>query len=102
MVAFSAFSFFFKYRTTSVCENYRLFLFKYNVYLNSKKSCIFNDATHHGIPCNQLFFSSLEDTILPENPVRFIDAFVEALSLQTLGFLFKPLKVALALILKSF
>jgi transposase len=38
------------------------------------------------------FFSSLEDTILPENPVRFIDAFVEALSLQTLGFLFKPLK----------
>jgi hypothetical protein len=24
------------------------------------------------------FFSSLEDTILPENPVRFIDAFVEA------------------------
>jgi hypothetical protein len=27
-----------------------------------------------GIPRNQLFFSSLEDTILPENPVRFIDA----------------------------
>jgi hypothetical protein len=26
-----------------------------------------------GIPRNQLFFSSLEDTILPENPV-FIDA----------------------------
>jgi hypothetical protein len=39
-----------------------------------------------GIPRNQLFFSSLEDTILPENPVRFIDAFVEALALQTLGF----------------
>jgi transposase len=38
-----------------------------------------------------IFFSSLEDTILPEN-VRFIDAFVEALSLETLGFLFKPLK----------
>jgi hypothetical protein len=38
------------------------------------------------------YFFSLEDTILPENPVRFIDAFVEALSLQTLGFLFKPLK----------
>jgi hypothetical protein len=34
---------------------------------------------------NQLFFSSLEDTILPENPVCFIDAFVEALSLETLG-----------------
>jgi hypothetical protein len=27
-----------------------------------------------GIPRNQLFFSSLEDTILPEKPVRFIDA----------------------------
>jgi hypothetical protein len=27
-----------------------------------------------GIPRNQLFFFSLEDTILPENPVRFIDA----------------------------
>lgn len=23
-------------------------------------------------------FSSLEDTILPDNPVRFVDAFVEA------------------------
>jgi hypothetical protein len=27
-----------------------------------------------GIPRNQIVFSSLEDTILPENPVRFIDA----------------------------
>jgi hypothetical protein len=27
-----------------------------------------------GIPRNQMVFSSLEDTILPENPVRFIDA----------------------------
>ncbi|SEB01139.1 hypothetical protein SAMN05443667_11534 [Flavobacterium gillisiae] len=53
-----------------------------------------------GIPRNQMVFSSLEDTILPENPVRFIDA----LSLQTLGFLFKllKLKIARALILKSF
>jgi hypothetical protein len=38
------------------------------------------------------FFSSLEDTILPENPVRFIDAFVEALSLQTLGFSVQTIK----------
>jgi hypothetical protein len=44
-----------------------------------------------GIPHQSAFFSSLEDTIL-QKPVRFIDAFVEALSLQTLGFLFKPLK----------
>ncbi len=25
-----------------------------------------------GIPRNQLFFSSLEDTILQENPIRFL------------------------------
>jgi hypothetical protein len=57
-----------------------------------------------GIPRNQLFFSSLEDTILPENPVRFIDAFVEALSLQTLGFSVQNIKggVVRALILKFF
>jgi hypothetical protein len=36
------------------------------------------------------FFSSLEHYFT--KTVRFIDAFVEALSLQTLGFLFKPLK----------
>ena len=29
-----------------------------------------------GIACNQMVFSSLEDTILRDNPVRFIDAFV--------------------------
>ena len=45
-----------------------------------------------GIPRNQMVFSSLEDTILPENPVRFIDAFVEALSLHTLGFSIQTLK----------
>jgi transposase len=45
-----------------------------------------------GIPRNQMVFSSLEDTILPENPVRFIDAFVEALSLETLGFTVQTIK----------
>jgi hypothetical protein len=38
---------------------------------------------HHRNSSQSAIFSSLEDTILPENPVRFIDAFVEALSLQT-------------------
>jgi hypothetical protein len=32
-----------------------------------------------GIPRNQMFFSSLEDTILPENPV-VLSMLVEALS----------------------
>jgi hypothetical protein len=44
-----------------------------------------------GISRNQLFFSSLQDIILPENPARFIDAFVE-LSLQTLGFSVQTIK----------
>jgi hypothetical protein len=41
-------------------------------------------------------FFSLEDTILPEN-VRFIDAFVEALSLETLGFTVQTIKGKVAL-----
>ncbi len=45
-----------------------------------------------GIPRNQMVFSSLEDTILPDNPVRFIDAFVAALSLEALGFSVKTIK----------
>jgi transposase len=45
-----------------------------------------------GIPRYQMVFSSLEDTILPENSVRYIDAFVEALSIHTLGFSTQTLK----------
>lgn len=39
-----------------------------------------------GIPRNQLFFNSLEETISTDNVVRFIDAFVDVLSLKSLGF----------------
>lgn len=45
-----------------------------------------------GIPRNQMVFSSLEDMILPDNPVRLVDAFVEALSIQSLGFKIQTLK----------
>lgn len=45
-----------------------------------------------GIPRNQLFFSSLEETILPNNPVRFVDAFVDALDLKCLEFKVKTIK----------
>jgi transposase len=45
-----------------------------------------------GIPRNQMVFSSLEDTISPNNPVRFVDAFVDALSLVALGFKIQTLK----------
>jgi transposase len=39
-----------------------------------------------GISRNQLQVSSLEDTIAVDNPVRFIDAFVELIDLQKIGF----------------
>jgi transposase len=39
-----------------------------------------------GTSRNQLQISSLEDTISPENPVRFIDAFVNSIDLIKLGF----------------
>ena len=32
---------------------------------------------------NQMVFSSLEGTILPDNPVRFIDAFVNSIDSAT-------------------
>lgn len=39
-----------------------------------------------GISRNQLHLSSLEDKITPDNPVRFIDAFVGCIELQKIGF----------------
>ena len=39
-----------------------------------------------GIPRNQMCFSSLEDTISPDNSIRFIDAFAEAIALESFGF----------------
>jgi hypothetical protein len=39
-----------------------------------------------GILRNQLQMVSLEDTITSDNPVRFIDAFVEHIDLVTIGF----------------
>jgi transposase len=39
-----------------------------------------------GISRHQMRISSLEDTVSPDNPVRFIDAFVSFLDLSKLGF----------------
>jgi hypothetical protein len=39
-----------------------------------------------GISRQQMHFSSLEDTISPDNQVRFIDAFVEYIDLSKLDF----------------
>ena len=40
----------------------------------------------------QLQISSLEDKIGTENPIRFIDAFVEHISLEAVGFTVQTLK----------
>lgn len=45
-----------------------------------------------GIPRLQMQIRSLEDCIDQENPIRFIDAFVEQLDLEKLGFEMKTLK----------
>lgn len=45
-----------------------------------------------GIARNQMRFSSLEDSISQENPVRFVEAFVEALDLGSLGFKLQTIK----------
>lgn len=39
-----------------------------------------------GISRNQMAITSLEDTISVDNPIRFIDAFVDTIDLKSLGF----------------
>ena len=41
---------------------------------------------------NQMIFSTLEMKIEQDNPVRFVDAFVEHLDLSQLGFVVSALK----------
>jgi len=45
-----------------------------------------------GIARNQLQVSSLEDTISQDNPVWFIDAFVNSIDLEKIGFTPRVLK----------
>ena len=45
-----------------------------------------------GISRQQMRFSSLEDTISPDNQVRFIDAFLELIDISKLDFAIKTLK----------
>ena len=45
-----------------------------------------------GISRQQMRFSSLEDTISPDNQVRFIDAFVKLTNISTVDFAIKMLK----------
>jgi hypothetical protein len=45
-----------------------------------------------GISRYQMHLSSLEDTITPDNQVRFIDAFVSYIILSKLGFTVQTIK----------
>ena len=45
-----------------------------------------------GLSRQQLQISSLKDKIALDNPVRFIEAFVEYISLETLGFTVQTIK----------
>ena len=45
-----------------------------------------------GIARNQMVFSSLEDSILEDNSVRFIETFVENIDLKALGFELQTIK----------
>ena len=45
-----------------------------------------------GISRQQLQISGLEDKIITDNPIRFIEAFVENISLQALGFKTQTIK----------
>jgi hypothetical protein len=51
---------------------------------SKERKCLFNNATHDRI-LQSAIFSSLK-VLFYWNPVRFIDAFVEVLALQTIGF----------------
>lgn len=41
----------------------------------------------HGQPRQQTYFATLEDQVAPDNPVRLIDAFIDKLELEKLGFI---------------
>jgi len=45
-----------------------------------------------GISRQQLHISSLEDKITSDNPIRFIEAFVENISLESVGFTIQTIK----------
>jgi hypothetical protein len=66
------------YNVSQSVKNRRYFLSNI-IYISdsiARKVVYFIMQRMTGIPRNQVF-SSLEDTILPENSVRFIDAFVK-------------------------
>ena len=86
---------FFSCRTTSVCEkNFRSFPSKIGIKILTKARKIAYLKMQHiqWTQRYQLQISSLEDKIGTENPVRFIDAFVEHICLESVGFTVQTLK----------
>ena len=48
---------------------------------------MFKDATHHMNSAQSDGFFELKDTILPDNPVRFICAFANSIDLEKIEFI---------------
>jgi hypothetical protein len=80
---------------TSVCEkNLRFHLPKVvkNIWILDTYFVVLSKQHITGISRQQLQISSLEDKITQDNPARFIDAFIENISLEAIGFTVKTLK----------
>jgi len=69
-----------------------LFQIYYSILNISEKICIFKDAKYSGLSGQQSQISRLEDKITLDNPVRFIEAFVEYISREALGFTVQTIK----------
>lgn len=66
-----------------------IFIYLFSITMNHSKCDTTEKAmSQHKIGTSryQMSFSSLEDQIMPENPVRIIEAFVDMLDLKTFGF----------------
>jgi hypothetical protein len=92
--SFLVYWFRFEIRTTSVCEKTSIISYEYTKKcLHKRFIFVVLDMQHTtGIPRQDLQMSSLEDKIGTENPIRFIDAFVEHISLGSIGFTTQTIK----------
>jgi len=84
-----------KLRITAVCEKTSVFTSsKYKNLIGIFPRKIVHLKMQHitGISRQQLQISSLEDKITTDNPIRFIEAFVEIISLESVGFTIQTIK----------
>jgi hypothetical protein len=78
----------------SLSKNFHLFLSKIvKKFLTKHRELLFLKIEHiQEIQRHQLQMSSLEDKIRTEHPIQFIGAFVEQISLESVGFTIQSVK----------